>query len=292
MNRFIPSLVFFSFWAASAVAQANRVALTPPVPVLKSPVESFRALLVMPSAERRQFVATRNTNAQAQLLQKIREYQTCTPEERDLRLEATELRWYLQPLMRSPATNRAAQLALIPENVRGMVAVRLEQWDRIPAPVQQLFLTNEQCAGYFARVAVPANDPAPTNAQIHERPAGRISQLFDLTPGEKEKVLATLSESERQQMERTLAAFRNLSTDQRRQCLRSFKQLTDMTPAARQEFLTNAKRWSQMKPAERQSWRELVSLAPSLAPLPKVSVATPPNPSILRQPGPAATNGD
>jgi hypothetical protein len=79
--------------ARPVAAQTNHVVITPPVPKLRSPVDSFRALLVMPTAERRQFLASRNTNVQERLAQKIREYQALTPEQRELRLKATELRW-------------------------------------------------------------------------------------------------------------------------------------------------------------------------------------------------------
>jgi len=299
MNRLairLIRLVLATSWAAlgsqAILAQSNQTILTPPVPLLHSPVESFRALLAMPSADRRQWIATRNTNVQEQLLLKIHEYTKLTPEEREWRLKATELRWYLEPLMHSPATNRTGQLALIPEAMRGMVAVRLEQWDRIPSPVQQLFLTNDQGAGYFARVAVPTNYPSLPTPQLRRSLAAHINQLFDLTPAEKERVLATLSDAERQQMERTFAAFQKLSTDQRRQCLLSFKLFTSMTLAERQEFLKNAERWSLLSPAERQSWRELVSAAPHLPPLPNTRVATPPIPLSPRKPVAAmATNG-
>jgi hypothetical protein len=299
MNRSIHRFAFLVFATAwtllenqPASAQTNRALLTPPLPVLRSPVDSFRALLTMPTAERRQFLATRNTNVQERIVQKIREYQNLTREEQDLRLKATELRWYLQPLMQSPATNRAAQLALIPENLRGMVAARLEQWDRIPTPVQQMFLTNEQAAGYLARVDAPTNYlPMPTT-QIRQKLAARINQLFDLTPSEKEKVLATLSEAERQQMEKTMEAFQKLSPGQRRQCLVSFKKFTGMPLAERQEFLRNAERWSQMTPAERQAWREVVSAAPNMPPLPIITIPKPPVPVSPRKSGAAVvTNG-
>ena len=100
--------VWIALTCHPVVAQTDRVVITPPIPVLKSPMESFRKLLAMPVAERRQFLSTRSTNVQERLVQKLREYQSLTPEERELRLKATELRWYLQPLMRTPATNRPA----------------------------------------------------------------------------------------------------------------------------------------------------------------------------------------
>ena len=300
MNRPIRNFAFLVFAAAwvvpgsqSALAQTNRVVLTPPMPALRSPVDSFRALLAMTMTERLQFLATRNTNVQQRLLQKIREYQTLPPEERELRLRATELRWYLQPLMQSSTTNRATQLLLVPENLRAMVAARLEQWDRIPAPVQQMFLTNDQSAGYFARVDAPTNRPPLPDAQIRQKLlATRINQLFDLTPDEKEKVLAALPEAERQQMEKTLEAFQKLSPGQRKQCLVSFKQFAGMSLAKRQEFIRNAERWSQMTPTERQSWRELVSAAPNMPPLPIITIPKPPVPPNSRKPGAVVvTNG-
>lgn len=300
MNRPISSILLsggVAVWIALAyhpvAAQTNRVVITPPPPVLKSPMESFRKLLAMPTAERRQFLASRSTNVQGRLIQKLREYQSLTQEERDLRLTATELRWYLQPLMRTPATNRPAQLALIPENLRDLVASRVAQWDRIPAPVQQLFLTNEQAAGYLARVDVPTNfPPLPSTISTRQLMNERVNQLFELTPGEKEKVLTTLSDVERKQMEKTWANFHNLTRDQRRQCLLSFKQFTELSATERQEFLRNAERWSQMTSAQRQAWRELVSAAPNLPPVPFSKVATPALPTTPRKPmDSVTTNG-
>lgn len=167
-------------------------------------MDSFRALLVMPTAEQRQLLASRGTNVQARLVAKLNEYRRLTPEERELRLKATELRWYLQPLLRSAPTNRPAQLALVPETLRPLVATRLAQWDRIPPTVQQMFLTNNQAAVYLARVELPTNYPALPTAQIRQRLVERINQLFELTPDEKESVLATLSEAEQRQMRKTM----------------------------------------------------------------------------------------
>ncbi len=299
MNRSTLNAIFWGVfvaglgWLAGPTgAQTNRVVASVPLPLLRSPVDSFRALLVMPLAERREFLATRATNVQARLVAKIREYQSLTPEERELRLKATELRWYLQPLMRSSPTNRAAQLALIPENMRALVAVRIAQWDRVAAPVQQMFLTNDQSAGYFARVTSPTNFPPLPTTQMRKQLTARINQLFELTPDEKETVLATLSDAEREQMEKTLAAYEKLTPDQRRQCLLSFKKYVGMSLGERQAFLQNAERWAQMTPAERQSWREVVSAAPRLPPLPIRPVPQPPLPVTSHKPGvPVVTNG-
>ena len=61
----------------------------PPVPTMKSPVDSFRTLLVMPAADRKAHLATRTAEVQQKIVDKIREYQALTPEERELRLKIT-----------------------------------------------------------------------------------------------------------------------------------------------------------------------------------------------------------
>lgn len=263
----------------------------PPVPTMKSPVDSFRTLLVMPAADRKAHLATRTAEVQQKIVDKIREYQALTPEERELRLKATELRWYLKPLMSSPATNRADQMKLIPETMREMVAARIEQWDKIPSAVQKTILTNQNGANYITLGSIATEISTPAD-KIRTALQHRFNQLFELTPSEKEKVLATLSDAERRQMEKTLESFSNLSPMQRRQCVTSFTKFAGMSPDERQEFLKSAQRWSAMSPAERQSWRELVSAAPKMPPFPQISIRHPPLPvNPHKQPAAVTTNG-
>lgn len=277
------------FAAFPGSAQTNRPVVappTPPKPMLRSPVDSFRTLLVMPSSERRAQLASRPPEIREKLLAKVQEYLQLTPEERELRLKATELRWYLQPLLKSPATNRAEQLQLVPENLRELVAARISLWDRFPPAVQQIMLTNQVGTDYVV-TGIRTNTPPLPMLKIRERLHERYNQLFDLTAVEKEKVLATLSDAERRQMEKTLAAFAQLTPEQRRNCVRSFSRFASMSPDEQQEFLRNVERWSQMTAAERQSWRELVSNAPKIPPLPALTRRLPPLP---RHSPPAATH--
>ncbi len=286
------AVVWLALNLSSALADTNGASLTPPLPMLRSPVDSFRVLLALPTTERKQYLTNRTVDVQKRLVEKIREYQALTPEERELRLTATELRWYLLPLMSAPATNRPAQLALIPPGPRELVATRLEQWDQLTPPVQRQLLTNQQSAGFFVGGESGSPLPVPPSEQIRRKLQGRFNRLLELTAGEKEKVLRSLSEAERRQMEKTLAAYDKLSPGQRQQCLRSFTQFATMSPTERQEFLKNAERWSQMSPAERQAWRELVSTAPIKPPLPIIKPRTPPLPRLPNRPAPSVvTNG-
>lgn len=286
-------VVLMGFCPDAAIGQSNRV-VAPPVPVLpvmKSPVDTFRTLLVMPAQERRAQLATRPVEVREKLIAKLNEYQALSSEERELRLKATELRWYLKPLMASSPTNRAAQLALIPESLREMVSERITQWDRFPPVVQQMMLTNPAGPTYFMGGSLTNFPPSPVSA-IRSSLQDRYNRLFELTAGEKEKVLVTLSEAERRQMEKTLESFGRLNPMQKRQCVISFTRFAGMSATERQEFLKNAEHWAQMSASERQSWRDLVSAAPKVPPLPSLTRRPPPLPANPSQPaGAFSTNG-
>jgi hypothetical protein len=288
--------LLFTFIATSLpmLAATNGAAVrpsVPPMPQLRSPVESFRTLLVMPSAERRQYLSSRSPETQTKLTEKVREYLALPAEERELRLMATELQWYLKPLLNPAATNRASQLEMIPENVRPMVQARLAQWDKIPPGMQRLMLTNRHGAEYLVGGSSTRVPPSPADA-MHKRLQQQLDRFFELTPGEKEKVLATLSDAERRQMEKSLTAYANLTPRQRQQCLASFARFAGMSTAEQQEFLKNTERWTQMSATDRQAWRELVSMVPKLPPLPVLTRKQPPPlPNDLKQRARATTNG-
>jgi len=258
-----------------------------------APVEFFRALLVMAPEEREQQLAIYPPPIRERLLAKIQEYEKLGPNERELRLRATELRWYLLPLLRESPANRAAQLAQVPDDLRDLVKSRLGQWSILPPPLQQEFLDNERALRYFTHVDSTNGPPAPGDWERtppdsdlarwnalseNERKtiAGSVNQFFELTPEEKQETLNTLSDAEREQMGKTLQAFDDLSAAQRTECIRAFAKFASMNAAEKQEFLKNAERWSQMSPQERQTWRDLVANVPNWPPMPQS--ASPPEP--------------
>ena len=265
------------------------------LPRESSPVVLFRQLLAMRPDEREIFLTNRPPEIRKRILVKVHEYEALDPDTRELRLRATELRWYLMPLLRNPPADRAARLAQVPEDIRELVEDRLNQWTILPPPLQQEFLENERTLRYFASVDVSGSTPesagrGPGNAEqarwnaLSETQRGQITagfnQFFELTPREKQKVLGTLSDVERQQMEKTLQSFGKLPPEQREECVRAFAKFAGMTASERAEFLKNAQHWSQMPPAERQAWRDLVVNVPEWPPMPQDFIAPPPPPPL------------
>jgi len=262
-----------------------------PMPLLTSPVDAFRELLDMTLEERKQALAARPPEIQKRILAKVREYLSLKPDERELRLRATELRWYVVPLLNTPATNRAAQLNFIPPELRKPITDRIAQWDKLAPVTQKELLENELIERYFTqlegstreqRTNILADISPERRIQLEagmarwgalsekqrRKTCERFDQFFDLTSTEKEKALKTLSEAERQQMEKTLRTFEKLPKDQRERCVRSFEKFASLSLEERQLFLKNAERWRLMSPDERQAWRELVAQMPIWPPLP------------------------
>ncbi|HUZ06457.1 MAG TPA: DUF3106 domain-containing protein [Candidatus Paceibacterota bacterium] len=249
----------------------------------RSPVELFRRLLAMSPDDRVNFLTNRTPDIRARILAKVAEYEALGPDTRELRLRATELRWYLMPLLRDAPTNRAALLARVPDDLHQLVQNRLEQWAILPPTLQQEFLDNERTLAYFTQMDV-SNNPAENSGrgpgdadQVHwnslsEAERSQITagfrQFFELTPEEKQETLNTLSDAERQQMEKTLQAFDKMPASQRAECVNAFAKFASMDAAEQAEFLKNAARWSEMTPAERKAWRDLVVHVPQWPPLP------------------------
>lgn len=246
--------------------------LIPPVPVLPSPVNFFRQLLVMTPAERNNSLTNRTPEARAKILAKVREYQVLGPDERELRLRATELRWFLMPLLPLPPAQRTARFALMPEDLHALIQARLAQWDALPPATQQEFLANDKALRALAHVE-PTN--APTASAEQQKIADQFNQFFELTPEEKQQTLNTLSKAERAAMEKTLQSFNRLTPSQRELCLRNYAKFAGMSAEERADFLKNAEMWAQMSPKERQVWRDLVARIPAWPPMPaKISRPT------------------
>jgi hypothetical protein len=257
------------------------------MPQAASPVNLFRQLLAMSPSERMASLTNRPPEIRDRILDKVREYQRLSPDDRELRLRATELRWWLTPLLRTTPADRAHRLAQVPEDMRQLVKSRLTQWDLLPPPLQQEFLANDRALHYFAHVET-TNAATARTGKISEQ----FSQFFELTPAEKTQTLSTLSEAERTQMDKTLHSFEKLPPQKRLQCVRNYAKFAGMSASERSEFLKNAERWSQMSPQERQSWRDLVAHVPQWPPMPAALVPhslMPPSPPKISRPS-MATN--
>jgi Protein of unknown function (DUF3106) len=253
-------------------------AIMPP-PIPPSPMDYFRNLLAMSPEEREKALADKPPEIRARILAKVIEYATLDPRESEVRLRATELRWYLMPLLRAAPADRATGLALVPDNIRDLVKSRLMQWEVLPPPLQQEFLENEHIVSYFSSVDTTNRltaESAPNDDEQsrwnalsdNERKTmtAQFNAFFELPPPEKEKALDGLSDEERGQVQKAMQTFGQLPPPQRAECMQALAKFDSLSSAERAAFLKNAQRWAQMSPADRKAWIDLVTHVPQWPP--------------------------
>ena len=254
-----------------------------------SPVQTFRNLLAMDSKSRAEHLELHPPGMREPIAAKINEYLLLPAEEREVRLQATELRHYLTLLL--PLTNRAELMGQIDEPMRSVVKARLETWEIMPPAMQAELLENERVVAYFSQLgtmtsaqrkdlldAMSPEQRRKLEADIkrwrtlseteRSRSFAQFTQLFSLTSEDRAQALTYLSDAEREAMAATLDAFRGLTSEQRDVCIQSFQKFANMNLAERQDFLKKAAAWQRMTPAEREQWREVVRMVPALPPLP------------------------
>src|SRR3954469_21334365 len=135
------------FIFALALDAAAAALMEPPMP--PSPIAEFRAWLTNSPDVRKVALARRSPESRRKLEQKIEEYSALAPADRERRLTATELQWYVSQLVRiSPDAKRDAALRQVPVLWQPMVMERLATWDKMSPDLQQEALAHQLVMEY------------------------------------------------------------------------------------------------------------------------------------------------
>ena len=283
MRHSLPTLLaaFTILVATHGLAQSGPGSPSIPMPPApSSPVELFRKLLTTNAAGREAWLVAKPATTRQYIEEKVREYETMLPEQREARLQALQLRWYMRYFMRMNPVERAPRLAAVPEPDRSALRKQLGQWDILPPPLKKDVLENES----LLRVILPSRetgkidsvfsrmtDAQKTELQVQhdrwnqladdrkEQILTHFKKFFELRDADKGKVVAKLTESERAQMEKTLSKFGSLPKEEREQAVQGFKKFAELPPAEQAAFLKTAERWKAMSELDRQLWRKVVT---------------------------------
>jgi len=257
---------------------------------LQPPTQIFRELLAMSPADREHALAGKLPAYREYLRGKLAEFELLTPEEREVRLRALQLRWHLVVLIRTPVDGRAARLQGLRSEDRALVEERIAAWDKLSAEAQRELMENQYTVDYLlqfdsgiGRRETILGGIAPEQrvrieadlvrfGELPQEKRDRIyrnfQQFFELNDGERGRILAALPSPARVEMQKTITALNALPDDQRQRCLEALQRFTLMSTSEREQFLVNAERWQKMSQEQRQSWRQLVHQWPLEPPLP------------------------
>ncbi|MBL6763615.1 MAG: hypothetical protein ISQ14_01565 [Verrucomicrobiae bacterium] len=253
----------------------------------RSPLEFFRKLLVMDVPARDAELRKLSPGSRAALQGKIAEYAALSPGERELRLRATELRYFLRPLLGIGSELRGRAVAVMPEEFRALVAARLDQWDRLDAATRKAILDNEwmllgvlRIGPQFAATAVSAESARGDATALQERLRAwqglsvakqaelleRFNRFFSLNAREKEQVFERLPEYQRIKVFATIEEIRELPEGERLACMDALRRFVDMNAIERATLIRNAELWRGLSGTERQAWRMVVQKFPPMPP--------------------------
>lgn len=246
---------------------------------LQSPISFFRTMLETNREAREQYLSEKPPEQRKILESKFNEYLTLPPDERELRLFMTELRWYLLIILRNNTTNRTLLIEQIPDRYKSLVSDRVQHWQKLPPDLQKELIENEFALQYILRLNDNQNNTAVLSS-LHPQQRAKLQQLienwnrfpqqrkktlienfnklFELSPQEQQSALKILPAGEKIRMEKTLSAFSGLSKEERERCIASFKKFSSMNESEREQFLRNAAKWAEMSPEERDAWRNIV----------------------------------
>jgi hypothetical protein len=276
MKTALLHLCFFGLALCHAGAQPPQtpVASLPFPPLPQSPVAIFRMLLATNEEGRTQWI-TKWKPAQRQYLEsKVAEFTKLAADEREMRLQTLELRWYLPQLMTMTPAERTARLASIPPPQRSMLQTKLATWDIQPPDIKKDLLDHVQVVSMVmfpspgsekAWSGLPAERQEELRRQFEnlnalpeerrERILAHFKLYFEFTPAEKNKALQRLTIAQRIQMQKTLAPFEILPPPLREKALTGVQKFSELSPADRALFLQSAARWEKISEAEREKWR-------------------------------------
>jgi hypothetical protein len=265
---------------APALSAAQLAPIPVPVPVQQSPVELFRKLMADSPGERDEYLARQTSSVRSFLQQRLNQYAAMTREARELKLQTTELRFFLRPQLTASPVQRQIMLATTPDHYREIVRLRIERWDGLSPELQQQILKNEALLGLILRIGQSGSTgfsktmPRGVSAELkawNALPAGdRLQMLssfrsfFAFSEFEKSRIIASLPEYQRHKITGTLTALHELSPDERTACLNALQRFGSMSLAEQQRFFRNAEAWRNITPAEQTAWRMVVREFPPL----------------------------
>src|SRR5687768_12316874 len=278
--------------------------MQPPLP--PSPIAEFRGWLTQSPEERKVALAKRSEKSRQMLERKIEEYSALPAIERERRLSASEMQWYLTRLLHMPKSQRDRAMQRVPVPWQPMVMERLAQWDKMSAEVRKQALDHKLVVEYLStptnqqRAVLRSLNTQERDALMQrieawkilpaferERMDERLNDFFNTNPAKQAETLNSFTAAERQIMAKTLDAYRGLTPQQRELCIQSFAQFTTRFAAMKRQeqiaFLKNVERWQEMSQEQRDMWREVVSIVP---PMPELPQPQPPVPGAAPAPLP------
>lgn len=232
-----------------------------------SPISKFRTLLEWTPEERTQFVKKQPANVRQILERKILEYESLSDSQREFRLIATELHFYLEPLLIDNRDIDISTVQDIPDHLRKYIDQSVAFWNRIKPAHRDLLLAKKEAVSYLISISSRLYDLE----KLMPKPAPEWDNLYHFLQLPHKKQLSFMRASGIQpspEMSNLLKAFQGLEVEEKRNCAHAFVCYLSFPDQLKTRFVDGLAQWSEKKPSERSIWREIAGKYPKIRPVP------------------------
>ena len=256
-----------------------------------SPVEKFRHLLNVNPSELESELDTFPKETRSRINAKISEYRELSVEQRHQKLMATELRWYLPPLLNIDQETRDLHLKKLDPGLANVILQRLKTWDSLPDELKSSSLKSGLIIGHLSKAPLQ-NPPLPNTARTevvtsvtaHSAPKlpstsedgksvdkaipvsqerlQRLQAYFEMSQEAKNATLKDASVMNDPIFISRLNWLENMPEVLRERVLSHLIRFQDLSNKEKKAFGQSIKTWNRLPKSEKQALRNLVKRTP------------------------------
>jgi hypothetical protein len=251
-----------------------------------SPVEKFRLLLEASSSELKAELDAYPEETRSKISVKIAEYRKLSVENRRQKLTATELRWYLPPLLNVDQDTRDFHLKKLEPGLAEVIHQRLMTWDSLPEDLKSSSSKSSLIIGHLSK-APSLNPPLPTPsasgtvasapklpkvpgtsvsvnaaAPVSQERLQRLKAYFEMNQEAKNATLKDASLMSDSIFMSRLNWLETMPDQLRERVLSHLIRFQELSAEEKKDFGRSIKTWNRLPQPEKEALRNLVKKTP------------------------------
>nr|MBI1231025.1 hypothetical protein [Cytophagales bacterium] len=232
-----------------------------------SPIEHFRFILNLSSEDLEKYIVRQKPHVQAILRKKVEEYASLSIAEKDFRLRATELHYYLDSLLEHNSTVSLASLPPLPESLREEIMRAVHFWNNLSNAQRDLLFTKKATISYLVSLSSENAPPMPVNRPAMSSEWANLYHFLQL-PYEKQKdFLGSHKLNKAPKMQKVLEAFSKMSMDEKERSANALVCFLSFPRDLQDRVSDGLTHWNSLDPSERTVWREIAGRSPTIVPM-------------------------
>ncbi len=243
------------------------LALAIETPRTASPISHFRQLLELNTQQREAIILRQEPSTRRILERKLEEYASLSEGEKEFRLFATELHFYLEPMIGRDSSIEKIPADRIPDSIIPHLRTAMDFWNQLPVSQRDLLLSKKKAITYLITLTYSS---ARLSAIVPEQSDEweSLNRFLALSLDKQKAFLNSYGLAGNTRIVQVLEKMASLSADQRDRSVHALTCYLSFPPAMKDRFMDGVHTWNSMKPTERTVWRQIADRYPRVKPAP------------------------